>query len=93
MNASEVLGLSVSIDGVTRRFGEVDAQQAGAQAQQLAGVARTGPLARAAPIAWAWAELARALQPLEGGTVADLPEPLITDFARRTWVLPPELLP
>jgi hypothetical protein len=73
-----------------RRFGELTAADARAQAARLGEAGSWGPLAKVAGVALAWRELAAELDRLgDGATVAGLEPELGERFAHRLWVLPP----
>ena len=85
-----LLGHELYVGGRYRRFGELTASDARAQAEELAGAGSWGPLAKVAGVAQAWRELAFELEPLgAGATVAQLDPALRERLARRLWVLPP----
>jgi hypothetical protein len=78
------------VGGSYRRFGELTAADARAQATELAAAGGWGPLAKVAGVAQAWRELAAALEELGAeATVAELGEESRERFAHRLWVLPP----
>lgn len=73
-----------------RRFGELTAADARAQADELGAAGGWGPLAKVAGVALAWRELAAELDRRgERATVAELDADAVERFARRLWVLPP----
>jgi hypothetical protein len=80
----------VYVGGSYRRFGELTAEDARAQAAELAGAGAWGPLTRVAGVAQAWRELAEELDRAgEGTTVAGLEQGARERYAHRLWVLPP----
>lgn len=86
----DLLERELYVGDTHRRFGELTAADARAQATELAGAGSWGPLAKVAGVAQAWRELAVALEALGSeATVAELDPDLRERFARRLWVLPP----
>ncbi len=80
----------VHVGDADRRFGELTAADARAQAEELAAAGSWGPLARVAGVAQAWRELAAELERLgPDATVAALEPEARERFARRLWVVPP----
>jgi hypothetical protein len=78
------------VGGSYRRFGELTAADARAQAAELGATGGWGPLVKVAGVALAWRELAEALEAVAAeATVADLDEGARERFAHRLWVLPP----
>src|SRR5689334_22570612 len=85
-----LLGHELYVGDRYRRFGELTAADARAQAAELAGAGSWGPMANVAGVAQAWRELAAELERLGAeATVAQLDPELRERFARRLWVLPP----
>lgn len=84
------LAREVYVGGAYRRFGELNAADARAQAEELAGAGAWGPLAKVPGVAQAWRELAAELERLgPEATVAELEEAARERYARRLWVVPP----
>ena len=84
------LAREVHVGGAYRRFGELTAADARAQAEDLAGAGSWGPLARVAGVAQAWRELAAELERAgPEATVAALDPESRERYARRLWVVPP----
>ncbi len=84
------LAREVYVGGSYRRFGELTAADARAQAEELAGAGAWGPLAKVPGVAQAWRELAAELERLgQAATVAELDGALSERYARRLWVVPP----
>ncbi len=80
----------VYVGGSYRRFGELTAADARAQAAELAEAGGWGPMTRVAGVAQAWRELAEELERAgEGATVAALEQETRERYAHRLWVLPP----
>jgi hypothetical protein len=85
-----LLDREVYVGGAYRRFGELTAEDALAQAGELSEAGSWGPLARVAGVALAWRELAAELERAgEGQTVSALEPEVLERFAHRLWVLPP----
>ena len=77
----------ISIGKVSKPFGEVTSEEAEGQGAKLKGLAGFGPTMRARPVGMAWSELAKLMRDSGASTVADLEPDVITDFARRLWVV------
>jgi hypothetical protein len=85
-----LLGRELYVGGRYRRFGELTAADARAQAEELAGAGGWGPMAKVAGVAQAWRELAAELARLGAeATVTQLEPSARERFAHRLWVLPP----
>jgi hypothetical protein len=86
--SSDTLAISVYTASGYKPFGELTQDDVADHARELSGAAGWGPTARVASVARAWSELARTMSEAGAGTVADLEETVIEDYARRTWVAP-----
>lgn len=86
---AEILAQTVFVAGANLPFGELSEDQVRARAQELRAATGWGPTARVAPVALAWAELARAMQQAGAERVAALPAALIQQLAPRLWVVLP----
>lgn len=73
-------------------FAELTRDEVRALADELRAAAGVAPLARVAPVARAWEDLARALTSAGAFTVSELDREQALEFARRAWVSPPSLL-
>jgi hypothetical protein len=86
----KLLGRELYVGERYRRFGELTAADARAQAAELGAAGGWGPLAKVAGVALAWRELAAELARVGAeATVADLDPEVQRRFARRLWVVPP----
>jgi formylglycine-generating enzyme required for sulfatase activity len=85
----EILSQTVFIRGANVPFGELTAADARARADELRAATGWGPTARVAPVALAWAELARTLEQTAVPAVGDLDEELLVKLAPRLWIVPP----
>lgn len=93
MSSVEELQRPVFVDGGGYKpFAEFTLADVTSRAAELTGAAGVAPLARVAPVARAWSELARAMAAAGAATVGELPTSVALEFARRTWVIPPSLL-
>lgn len=79
----------VAAAGGDKPFGEFTVADVEARAAELRAAAGWGPMARVAPVARGWADLARTMQAAGAATVADLGAERAGEFARRLWVVPP----
>jgi hypothetical protein len=82
----------VFLGGDYKPFAEFTIADVQSRAAELAGAAGVWALARVAPVARAWSELALTMAHHGAVTVGELPPDVALEFARRTWVLPPSLL-
>ena len=89
MSAGDALRRPVATAGGERPFGELSLADVSARAEELRAASGWGPTARVAPVARAWAELARTMSESGAATVADLGAQTAGAFARRLWVVPP----
>ena len=84
-----VLAESVSAGGSNKPFGEMTRAEVDERAAELRLATGWGPMARVAPVARAWQELATAMKSGDAATVADLPEDYVLALAPKLWVVPP----
>lgn len=90
VDEDDLLGRELYVGDSYRRFGELTAADARAQAERLASAGGWGPMAKVAGVAQAWRELAAELERGgAGATVATLDPEARVRFASRLWVLPP----
>lgn len=89
MSADDALRRPVATADGERPFGELTLADVGARAEELRAASGWGPTARVAPVARAWAELARTMSASGAATVADLGAQAAAEFAPRLWVVPP----
>jgi hypothetical protein len=85
----DILSQTVFIRGTNVPFRELTAADARARADELRAAIGWGPTARVAPVALAWAELARTLEQAPTPTVGDLDAELLVKLAPRLWIVPP----
>jgi hypothetical protein len=88
VTAEGALSRPVSVGGAEKPFGELTLAEVRARAAELREAAGWGPTARVAPVARAWADLARAMEAGGAGAVADLGGEAEA-MAGRLWVVPP----
>ena len=84
-----ILSQTVFIRGSNVPFRELPATDARARADELRAATGWGPTARVAPVALAWAELARTLEQTATPVVGDLDAELLVKLAPRLWIVPP----
>jgi hypothetical protein len=75
--------------GANVPFGELTLDDVRARAQELQSAVGWGPTARVAGVALAWRELARTMERMGAGTVAELDAAVVLELAPRLWVVPP----
>ena len=85
----DILAQPVFVEGANVPFGELTQDQVRARAQELRLTTGWGPTARVAPVARAWAELARAMHDGGAATVGQLPADLLEPLAPQLWVVLP----
>jgi hypothetical protein len=88
VSAPGVLARPVSVGGSEKAYGELTLADVRDRAAELREAAGWGPTARVAPVARAWADLARAMEAAGAGAVADLGGEAEA-MAGRLWVVPP----
>jgi hypothetical protein len=88
VSAGGVFGRPVAAGGAEKPFGELTLADVRARAAELRAAAGWGPTARVAPVARAWADLARAMEAAGAARVADLGAEAEA-MAGRLWVVPP----
>ena len=81
-----ILSRPVHIAGSNKAFGELTRAEVEARAQELKAAVGFGPTMRVAPVARAWAELARAMT--DAPTVADLDPEIVAKLAPPMWIAP-----
>jgi hypothetical protein len=84
-----ILSQTVFIGGGNVPFGELTEDQVRARATELRAATGWGPTARVAPVAMAWATLAKAMQDAGAATVSVLAPELVAELAPRLWVVLP----
>lgn len=89
MNETDPLLAPVYAGDGYKAFGEFTLADVEARANELRAATGFGPTARVGSIARAWGELGRAMAAAGAPTVAQLGREAATDFARRTWTVPP----
>jgi hypothetical protein len=71
-------------------FGELTLAEVEGRAEAIGAAGSWGPLARAAKVARAWADLAAQMRERDARTVGELDPPTVVRFAEYLWVIPPE---
>lgn len=89
MNEPDPLLAPVYAAGGYKPFGEFTLADVEARANELRAATGFGPTAKVGGVARVWGELARAMAASGALTVAHLGRDEATDFARRTWAVPP----
>lgn len=84
-----LLATSVHVAGANKPFGELTLDEVAARAAELRAAVGFGPTARIAPVAHAWADLARRMRETGAVTVADLDEAVVTRLAEPLWIRMP----
>lgn len=84
-----VLAERVHAGGVSKAFGEMTADEVRARAGELREATGWGPTVRVAPVARAWAELARQMDRAGARRVADLDPATVAEQAEPLWIVPP----
>ena len=82
----EILAHQVYARGASRPFSELTADDVRARADELRGAVGWGPMARVAPVARAWRELAIDMDRSGATTVAELDSAVLTGLAPHLWV-------
>jgi hypothetical protein len=70
-------------------FGTMTLQDVRGRAAELSAASGWGPTARVGAVARAWSDLGHAMEQAGAKVVADLGAEAASEFARRTWVVPP----
>lgn len=83
---SHVLEERVYAGGRSKPFGEMTLDEVRARAQELRDTTGWGPTARVAPVARAWAELARVMEEAGASTVEALDAAVVDERAEALWV-------
>ena len=83
-----MLDRPVHVPGGAKPFGELTQPEVAARAQELREATGWGPTMRVAPVARAWAELARAMDAGQAHCVADLDAETLEALAEPLWISP-----
>ena len=83
-----MLDRPVHVPGGDKPFGELTREEVANRAQELKDATGWGPMMRIAPVARAWADLARAMDEQAAATVAGLDRETIEKLARPLWITP-----
>jgi hypothetical protein len=83
-----VLDRPVHVPGGDKPFGELTRQEVADRARELKEATGWGPMMRVAPVARAWAELARAMDAVQADSVADLDAETLEALAEPLWISP-----
>jgi hypothetical protein len=83
-----VLDRPVHVPGGDKPFGELTRDEVTARANELKEATGWGPMMRVAPVARAWAELARAMDAVQADSVADLDAETLEALAEPLWISP-----
>lgn len=82
----DVLSNLVFMRGANRQLRELTLEDVRGRADELRSTVGWGPTARVAPIARAWAELAKEMERAGAQTVAEMPSETMLDVGPRMWV-------
>ncbi len=85
----KILEQTVFIRAKNVPFGELTAADARARADELRAAIGWGPMARVAPVALAWRELALTMERDAARAVSDLNGEFLLALAPRLWIVPP----
>ena len=83
-----MLDRPVHVPGGSKPFGELTHDEVAARAQELREATGWGPTMRVAPVARAWADLAREMEHAQAATVKELDRDTIARLARPLWIAP-----
>lgn len=83
---AQILAHQIYARGANRPFGELTAADVRARADELRGAVGWGPMARVAPVALAWRELATEMDRSGRGHVGELDAAVLTELAPRLWI-------
>ena len=83
-----MLDRPVHVPGGDKRFGELTREEVANRAQELKEATGWGPMMRVAPVARAWADLARAMDAVQADSVADLDAETLEALAEPLWISP-----
>ena len=83
-----MLDRPVHVAGGDKPFGELTREEVANRAQELKEATGWGPTMRVAPVARAWAELARAMEAVQADSVADLDAETLEALAEPLWISP-----
>ena len=84
-----ILAALIHAGGRTKPFGELTVEEVAERADELRSATGWGPTARVAPVAAAWAQLAKTMQSEGATTVADLDVGDVVARAEALWIVPP----
>ena len=84
-----ILAALIHAGGRTKPFGELTVEEVAERADELRSATGWGPTARVAPVAAAWAQLAKTMQSEGATTVADLDAGDVVARAEALWIVPP----
>ncbi len=87
--SAEILAREVFSGGANVAFGQLTLAAVRERAAELGAAVGWGPMARVAPVAAAWRELAARMERAGAVTVAELPAEVVEALAGRLWVVPP----
>ena len=73
----------------SKPFGQMTLDEVKARAAELRSAAGWGPSARVAPVAIAWAELAKTMEDRQAASVAGLGQAAVEERAEKLWIVPP----
>jgi hypothetical protein len=76
------------VPGGNKPFGELTRQEVADRARELKEATGWGPMMRVAPVARAWADLARAMDAVQADSVADLDAETLEALAEPLWISP-----
>lgn len=85
----EILSTSIFINGANRPFGQLSLDEVRGRADELRAATGWGPMARVAPVARAWRELALEMERHGAGAVHELDAALLSELAPQLWVVLP----
>ena len=83
---AEILAHQIYARGESRPFGELTADDVRDRADELRGAVGWGPMARVAPVARAWRELAIEMDRAGTSAVSELDSAVLAALAPHLWV-------
>ena len=83
-----MLDRPVHVPGGNKPFGELTREEVAARAMELKQATGWGPTMRVAPVARAWADLARAMDAVRADSVAELDAETLEALAEPLWIRP-----
>jgi hypothetical protein len=86
---ASILAEKIHAGGETKPFGEVTLGEVKERAAELRSATGWGPMARVAPVARAWGELATTMEANGAAKVSDLDLALVAERAEPLWIRPP----